>query len=84
MMTTMKTVSARDANQKFSRLLTEVAAGEEVVITRRGRPVARLLPIANMKSTKQREAAIKRMIAHMKKGLPLGGRRFTRDEMHER
>jgi hypothetical protein len=32
----------------------------------------------------EREAAIKRMIARMRKGLPLGGRRFTRDEMHER
>ncbi|MGH6912754.1 MAG: type II toxin-antitoxin system Phd/YefM family antitoxin, partial [Geminicoccales bacterium] len=40
----MKTVSAREANQQFSRLLGEVAAGEEVVITHRGKPVATILP----------------------------------------
>jgi prevent-host-death family protein len=80
----MKTISARDANQRFSRLLTEVAAGEEVVITRRGKPVARLLPVADAKSGKQRQAAIKRMVEMMNKGFPMGGRRYTRDEMHER
>ena len=31
-----------------------------------------------------RERDIERVIALMRKGLPLGGRRFTRDEMHER
>jgi prevent-host-death family protein len=80
----MKRVSAREANQKFSKLLAEVARGQEVVITRHGKPVARLTPVQDTAAAKNREAAIKRMIAHMKKGLPLGGRRFTRDEMHER
>jgi prevent-host-death family protein len=80
----MKTVSARAANQGFSKLLAEVAKGREVVITRHGKPVARLVPIQDEASMRKREAAIRRMMAHMKKGLPLGGRRFTRDEMHER
>lgn len=40
----LRTLSARDANQQFSKLLAEVAAGETVVITRRGVPVARLVP----------------------------------------
>ena len=31
-----------------------------------------------------RERDIERVLALMRKGLPLGGRRFTRDEMHER
>ena len=39
-----ETVSARTANQHFSRLLQEVAAGKSFVITHRGRPVARLVP----------------------------------------
>lgn len=38
------TITARDANQRFSRLLAEVEAGREVVITRHGKPVARLVP----------------------------------------
>jgi prevent-host-death family protein len=80
----MKTVSAREANQQFSRLLGEVAEGEEVVITRRGEPVATLTPYRGRPMTPERKAAIERMLALMEKGFPLGGIRATRDEMHER
>ncbi len=38
-------VNATDANQRFSRLLAESEHGRDVVITKRGRPVARLMPI---------------------------------------
>jgi prevent-host-death family protein len=37
-------VNATAAKSNFLRLLGEVAAGEEVEITRHGRPVARLVP----------------------------------------
>ncbi|MSO92748.1 MAG: type II toxin-antitoxin system prevent-host-death family antitoxin [Rhodospirillales bacterium] len=80
----MKTVSARAANQSFSKLLARAAAGEEVVITRRGKPVAKIGPIAKRTADKAREAAIKRMITRMRKGMHLGGVRYTRDQMHER
>ena len=39
-----ETITARDANQHFSRLLREVAQGKSFVITHRGRSVARLVP----------------------------------------
>jgi prevent-host-death family protein len=80
----MKTVSAREANQAFSRLLKEVEKGEEVLITKHGEPVALLSAYRPLKSAAHREAAIERIVRLMRKGLPLGGRRFTRDEMHER
>jgi prevent-host-death family protein len=80
----MKTVSAREANQQFSRLLGEVAAGEEVVITRRGEPVATLTPYRGRPMTPERKATIERMMAHAREGVHLGGIRATRDEMHER
>jgi prevent-host-death family protein len=80
----VKSVSAREANQQFSRLLGEVAAGEEVVITRRGRPVATLAPYRGRPITPEREAAIERMVGMMRKGFRLGGLKVTRDEMHER
>ena len=80
----MRTVSAREANQQFSRLLGEVAAGEEVVITRRGAPVATLSPYRGRPLTPERQAAIARMMARAREGLHLGGIRATRDEMHER
>jgi prevent-host-death family protein len=80
----MKRVSAREANQKFSKLLAEVARGREVVITRHGKPVARLTPVQDVVAAKKREVAIRRMIAHMKRGVNLGGLRFTRDELYDR
>ena len=39
----MLTVNVRHAKTHLSRLLTQVEAGEEVVITRNGKPVARLV-----------------------------------------
>lgn len=39
-----KTVTATAAKASFLRLLDETAAGEEIEITRHGRPVARLVP----------------------------------------
>lgn len=41
----MQTVNVREARQRIGKLLDQVVAGEEVVIMRRGRPVARLTRI---------------------------------------
>ena len=80
----MKKVAAREANQGFSKLLAEVAKGHEVIITRHGRPVARLVPVSDPAAARKREAAIKRLLTRLERGVPLGGLRATRDEMHER
>ncbi len=80
----MKTVSAREANQSFSRLLAAAADGEEVLITRRGKPVARLGPVSTVEFDNKRAAAVKRMIELMKRGIPLGGVKVVRDEIYER
>ncbi|TAK85643.1 MAG: type II toxin-antitoxin system prevent-host-death family antitoxin [Betaproteobacteria bacterium] len=40
----MDRVGIYDAKARFSELVAAVAKGREVVITRRGKPVARLLP----------------------------------------
>lgn len=37
-------VNIREAKAHFSKLLERAAAGEEIVIARAGRPVARLIP----------------------------------------
>jgi prevent-host-death family protein len=41
----MKTAGIRELKQNASAVVAEVAAGEVVTITDRGRPVARLVPI---------------------------------------
>ena len=80
----MKTVSAREANQAFSRLLAEVVAGEEVVITRRGRRVARLVPYTEEGLSPERQAAAERLLALLRQGFALGDTTSTRNEWHER
>lgn len=40
----MPTVNVHEAKTTLSRLLAQVEAGEEVIIARRGRPAARLVP----------------------------------------
>ena len=42
----MKTVNVHEAKTQLSRLLQAVSQGEEVVIARAGRPIARLVPVA--------------------------------------
>ena len=41
----MRQVTVHEAKTHLSRLLREIAGGQDVVITRWGRPVARLVPI---------------------------------------
>jgi prevent-host-death family protein len=79
---TMRSVTAREANQAFSRILKAAESGEPIVITRRGAPVAIIAPYRA--PHREREHAIEHIVAMMRKGLPIGGRRFSRDEMHER
>jgi prevent-host-death family protein len=81
----MRTVSAREANQSFSKLLQAVVEGEEVVITRRGKPVARLAPIEPAVAEAERQAEIDRLIEHWREGVDLGEPvSWTRDELYER
>ena len=79
----MRTVSAREANQQFARILGEASAGEEIVITRRGKPVAVLAPYRPQTLTPEQKAAIVRIREMMQRGIGRGARRFTRDEIYE-
>ncbi len=41
----MATVNVHEAKTNLSRLLKQAEAGEEVVIARNGKPIARLVPV---------------------------------------
>ena len=47
-----KSMTATAAKTSFLRLLDEAASGEEIEITRHGRPVARLVPPTGSRSLK--------------------------------
>lgn len=52
-------VGAFEAKTRLSELLAAAEAGESVTITRRGRPVARLVPVTT--AEERRAAAFKRL-----------------------
>jgi prevent-host-death family protein len=80
-----KQISLRDANQGFARCIREVEGGEEFVITRNGRPVARIVPIAGKRVlSAHQQAARERMRRRMKKGWPMGIGKIDRDSLYER
>ena len=45
MVTKVKIIGASEAKTHFASLLKQVAKGREIVITKRSRPVARLVPV---------------------------------------
>jgi prevent-host-death family protein len=47
-----KQVTASDAKAKILRLLDDAASGDEIEITKHGRPVARLVPARGARSLK--------------------------------
>jgi len=56
-----KTVNAYQAKTHWSRLLEKVEAGEEIIITRHGSPVAKLVPVGKKTTAEERAAAIGRI-----------------------
>lgn len=49
----MQTVNIHEAKTHLSRLLEEVAAGEEIIIAKAGKPMARLVPLDVMPRRRQ-------------------------------
>ena len=78
-------VSIREANQHLSRYLERVEQGAEIIITRRGKAIARVLPIEAQPqlSGAQRDAR-ERLRERMSRGYALGGARVDREVLHER
>lgn len=80
----MRQISLRDANQHFSSCITEVEGGEHLIVTRRGIPVAEIRPYSGKRIDPRREAARKKLLAILDKGIDLGGKPFSYDERHGR
>ena len=82
----MRTVSAREANQQFSKILEAAVEGEEVTITRRGVPVAKLVPLltdeALIARERRRRAALEWLCSEPLQGGTLDS--WSRDELYER
>ncbi|MBV8139251.1 MAG: type II toxin-antitoxin system prevent-host-death family antitoxin [Deltaproteobacteria bacterium] len=57
------TASVRELKSKLSRYLKRAAAGEEVTVTSRGRPIARLVWVTPQGNQHPGEAEVRRLLA---------------------
>jgi prevent-host-death family protein len=80
-----RTLTFRDANQTFSSRIRAVEAGEDFVMTRNGKPVARLTPVSNRRVlTEKQKEALEHFRAVVREGWSLNSGRLDRDALHER
>jgi prevent-host-death family protein len=69
----MTEIGAFEAKNKLSELLDRVEGGEEVVITRRGQPVAKLVPVhSSSERARERSREAMRGIRALAKKMNLG------------
>lgn len=67
----MKIVNVHKAKTELSKLLTEVEAGEEIVIARRNKPAVKLVPVkdTDMSRIRKARAAAFGSLAHLSDGV---------------
>jgi prevent-host-death family protein len=65
--TAMHTVTLAEAKAHLSELLNQIEAGEEVIITRRGQPVARLVGVDKPKKAVESLAVFRRSMPAWRK-----------------
>lgn len=71
----MKEIGAFEAKNKLGTLLDWVEGGEEVIITRRGKAVARLVP-ATTAFDRERARRVAGALLQLSHGVSLGGLRI--------
>ena len=78
-------VSLREFNHHLAQYIHSIEQGNEVIITRRGKPIVTVTPFKNvLQLTRQQQKSRKNLSSIMKKGLSLKGKVFSRDNLHER
>ncbi|WNJ90447.1 type II toxin-antitoxin system prevent-host-death family antitoxin [Bosea sp. 685] len=80
----VKTVSAAQANREFSKLMQIAEAGEEVVVTSRGKPKVKIVRADDTDSEMERrqkafDELTRRLNSQTAQNLP----RATRDDMYD-
>jgi len=76
-----KAISAADANRKFSRLLRDVREGQSYVVTSHGRPVARIAPVEENRTTSS--SARSSLLGRLRSERVLKIGHWKRDELYE-
>jgi prevent-host-death family protein len=78
-------VSLRDFNHHLAQYIHTVEQGNEVIVTRRGKPIVAMTPFKKVAQlNRQQQKSIKNLSLTMKKGVSLKGETFNRNSLHER
>ena len=77
-------INIREANQNLSKYIRLLHEGDEIVITKHGKAVAKLVSVTEEKilSDTQNEA-LQRLLNRRETGYHLGGKGVSRDELYE-
>lgn len=79
-------ISLREINQHLSQYIHAVEEGAEYVITRRGKPVARIVPLVDVEEqrvlTPKQEAALERIRQRVEQGCFRGIGKIDREAMY--
>jgi prevent-host-death family protein len=65
------TIGAFEAKTHFSEVISEVQNGSDYVITKRGKPVAKVIPVIERRQTRQEFLEACRELRNLWKGPPL-------------
>ena len=76
-----KTISAADANRRFSELLRTVKQGRSVIVTSHGKSVAKITPVAEGDRTS--EKARSTLFSRLRKQRAVDAGRWTRQELYD-
>jgi len=76
-----RSISAAEANRRFSDLLGTVKKGRSVVVTSHGKPVAKIIPVA--KDEPVAAAARSALFARLRKERVMKIGRWTRNELYD-
>lgn len=75
---------AADANRHFSKILRDVKAGETVLVTSRGEPVAQIIPFVDQAKVKaERKLAWQALFNRLDSQPAMNLGRFNRDELYD-
>ncbi len=78
-------INLREANQNLSKYIRSLHEGDEIVITKHGKAVAKLISITETKElSDDQHKALQRLLNLGSKGYHLGGKSINRDELYER
>ncbi len=78
----MTTINVREARESISQLLDRVQAGEEVIILRRGKPVARLIGPENGYASFPDRSELRKSIPPMPQSAAEAVRSLRNDERY--